>query len=169
MKGSMFQNIDEKIKTLAVWSMIIGCLFSIIGAVVCCINEIIGIGFAVLIAGCFLSWLTSSVLYGLGELITLTSNIAKGVQNIQVLSAYQNSESTGNITKEMIEEIETEVATDYETQKQERIDECDDEDQKTDYANKGDMSTPKSDECPNCFGKISAEDEECPNCGYKLK
>lgn len=27
----------------------------------------------------------------------------------------------------------------------------------------------KTDECPNCFSKISEKDSECPNCGYKLK
>ena len=127
----MFNNIGEKIKTLAIIGTIAGCLISVVGAIICWSEKLFWAGFFVLIGGCFISWIGSFVLYGLGELITQTTNIAKGVQNIQVLSAYQNSESTGNITKEMIEEIETEVATDYETQKQERIDECDDGDQKT--------------------------------------
>ena len=30
-------------------------------------------------------------------------------------------------------------------------------------------NVPNSDECPNCFHKITKNDEECPYCGYKLK
>lgn len=165
----MFKNIDEKIKVLAIVSTIIGCLTSVVAAIIYWCDKRVLIGFAILVGGCLASWLGSFVLYGIGELLTQTTNIAKGIQNIQVLSAYQNSESTGNITKEMIEEIQAEVANDYETQKQESIDEDDYEEQKAYYVNEEDISTPNSGECPSCFSKISAEDAECPNCGYKLK
>ena len=165
----MFKNIGEKIKVLAVVITIIGCLASIVGAIICWSEDSILIGFAVLIGGCLFSWLGSFLLYGMGELITQTTNIARGIQNMQVLSAYQNSETKGNITKEMIEEIQTEVAIHYEIKKQELIDEEAFDDPEKSSVNVGDTSIPNSDECPNCFSKISEDDAECPNCGYKLK
>ena len=113
----MINNIGEKIKTLAICSMIIGCLFSCAGAIICWSDELFLIGFVILIGGCLISWYGSFVLYGFGELITQMTDIAKRIQNIQVLSAYQNSTQPGNITKEMIEEIEAEVINDYENQK----------------------------------------------------
>lgn len=153
----MFKNIGEKIKTLAIACTIIGCILSLAGAIYCWATGIVFLGFIILILGCLFSWVGSFVLYGFGELITQTTNIAKGNQRMQMLSIYKNSEESNNIAKETIEEIQSEVIEDYEYEKHGYIDELDK------------INKPKKDECPSCFNKISSEDKECPYCGYKLK
>ncbi len=153
----MFKNIGEKIKTLAIFCTIFGCLLSAAGAIVCWCFEIVWAGFVALIVGCLLSWIGSFTLYGFGELIVQTTKAAKGIQNMQMLSVYQNSKNQGDKTNDMIEEIQSEVISDYEFEKKGYIDESEA------------VNIPNDDECPACFGKISPDDEECPHCGYKLK
>lgn len=76
---------------------------------------------------------------------------------MQMLSIYQNPETSDNMTKDMIEDIQSEVISDYEFEKNGYVDESEA------------INTPMSDECPSCFSKISPDDKECPVCGYKLK
>lgn len=153
----MFQNIGEKIKTLAIACTIFGCLFSVVGAIICWCMEIVWAGFVVLIAGCLFSWIGSFALYGLGELIIQTTKVAKGIQNMQVLSVYQNSNEYSDITKDVIEDIQSEVISDYESEKEGDVEEFEA------------INIPQDDECPSCFSKISPDDKECPNCGHRLK
>ena len=56
----------------------------------------------------------------------------------------------------VISPIQNEVINDYESEKNEGVEEIDT------------TNMPDSDECPACFSKISPYDETCPNCGYKL-
>lgn len=151
----MYKDIGEKIKTLAIVCTIIGCIVSLVSAIYCWATGIIFLGFVILILGCLFSWIGSFVLYGFGELITQTTNIAKGNQRMQMLSVYKNSGESQDITKETIEEIQKEVITDYEYEN--GIDELDK------------INRPNKDECPSCFSKISPDYKECPYCGYKLK
>ena len=153
----MFENIDKKIKTLAIVCTVFGCLIFAAGAIVCWCMKIIWAGFIVLIGGCLLSWIGPFVLYGFGELITQTTKVAKEIQKMQMLSVYQNSDTLDNSTKEKIEEIKNEVINDYENEQDEYVDEADR------------INRPERDECPFCFHKISPDDKECPYCGYKLK
>ena len=153
----MFQNIGKKIKALAIVSMIIGCLGSIAGAIVCFATELAGIGIFILIIGCLFSWTGVFVLYGFGELIVLTTKIAKRIQNIQMLSVYQNPKAPNNMKIDMIDKITNEVINDYEIEKKEDVDEDDE------------INKPNDNECPICFNQISPNDNECPFCGFKLK
>jgi hypothetical protein len=69
----MFEDIGEKIKIVAVISFLLGVLASIIAAIVLFTQELVGIGFLVLICGSIASWLSCIAFYGFGELIVATS------------------------------------------------------------------------------------------------
>lgn len=154
---SMFKNIGEKIKTLAIVCTVCGCLLSVIGAIVSWYFEIVWAGFLILIGGCLFSWISTFVLYGFGELISQMTKAAKSIQNMQMLSICQNTDAPDDVKKDVIEDIQNEVIGDYKAEKDEDVDESET------------INIPNSDECPSCFAKISPDDEECPNCGYKLK
>ena len=153
----MFGNIGEKIKGLAIFCTIIGCVLSIACAIFCCATDMILLGFVILVAGGLLSWVGSFLLYGFGELITQTTNIAQRTLRMQMLSVNQNAEGDIDTSKKIIEEMQNEAMEDYENEQNEYIDEL----EKINRAEK--------DECPNCFNKIRPNDKECSYCGYKLK
>ena len=153
----MFDNIGEKIKWLAIISTILGCVFSLVGAICCWASEMGLVGFMILIGGCFFSWIGSFLLYGFGELIVRTTNIAIGNQRMQMLAVYNNENESSDITKQTIDDIKDEIVKDYEYDKKGYMDELDE------------MNIPNQDECPCCFNKINVEDNECSYCGYKLK
>ena len=129
----MFENIGEKIKVLAIISTILGCVLSLVGAIICWARaafvDFVGlavfVGFVVLIVGCLFSWIGSFVLYGFGELITQTTNIAKGNQRMQMLTVYNDSSKSSEITKETIDNIKDEIMEDYKHDKYGDIDELD--------------------------------------------
>ena len=76
----MFDFISEKIKTLAKVLTIIGCIISILYGILSIPSNLIA---GVLIAGlgCLFSWASSFVLYGLGELIELSTHIKQEQAN----------------------------------------------------------------------------------------
>ena len=153
----MFENIGEKIKNLAIISTIIGFVLSLVGAIICWVSGIVFDGFVVLIVGCLFSWIGSFVLYGFGELIIQTTNISRGNQRMQMLTVYNDSRKSSEITKEIIDDIKDEIVEDYEYDKHGYVDKL------------GKINTPNKDECPCCFSKINVNDKECSYCGYKLK
>lgn len=87
----MFNNIDRKIKGLAVFCTIVGIIGSFIGTIYFWINDAVLIGFIVLICGILASWIGSFMLYGFGELISKSSNIEEGIKRLQFLTVGQNS------------------------------------------------------------------------------
>lgn len=87
----MFNNIDRKIKGLAVFYTIVGIIGSIIGAIFYWVNDAILIGFLILIFGILASWIGSFMLYGFGELISKSSNIEERIKKLQFLTVCQNS------------------------------------------------------------------------------
>ena len=90
----MWDNIGEKIKTLAKVIAFVGIISSIIGGI-SLISQGIGInqrnwsssggelsiflGIASLIGGSIISWISSFFMYGFGELIEVTSEIKKHI------------------------------------------------------------------------------------------
>lgn len=94
----MFDNIDSKIKGLAVLYTIAGIIGSIIGAIFYWVNDAILIGFIILILGILASWIGSFVLYGLGELISKSSSIEEEIKKLQSLTACQNSNQNNKYT-----------------------------------------------------------------------
>lgn len=126
----MFNNIDRKIKGLAVFYTIVGIIGSIIGAILYWINNAILIGFIILILGILASWIGSFVLYGLGELISKSSNIEEGIKRLQFLTVCQNSNQSNkyndllckvneDIVNELFKEHLTQAARNEDTVKEE--------------------------------------------------
>lgn len=126
----MFNNIDRKIKGLAVFYTIVGIIGSIIGAILYWINNAILIGFIILILGILASWIGSFVLYGLGELISKSSNIEEGIKRLQFLTVCQNSNQSNkyndllckvneDIVNELFKEHLTQAARNENTVKEE--------------------------------------------------
>ena len=77
----MFSNIESKIKVMAMVSCGIGMFLSLYFAIKIWslpknyFYDFTGLGFIVLIVGCFLSWVISLFEYGFGQLIEYTKNI----------------------------------------------------------------------------------------------
>lgn len=71
---AMYENIGDKIKGVAVITAILGIIASIIygGSIIAATNRYgsgVGLGWMIIIIGSLLSWVSSFVLYGFGELI----------------------------------------------------------------------------------------------------
>lgn len=97
MKGdvNMFDNIGGKIKALAVVITILGFIGSIIGGIIIMYNVNVGIGFLVLLVGALLSWISSFLLYGLGELVETNSAINNNLYEILKIAKGENKKEDG--------------------------------------------------------------------------
>ena len=101
MFDAWFEDIGEKIKNWAIINMGIGIVLSVIAGVVCfCVSmnvgeEMVGIGFVVIVGGIVVTAAVSTLLYGFGELIAQTclnaSNTKKILQLLQ-----EKDENSGN-------------------------------------------------------------------------
>lgn len=92
----MFNNIGDKIKTLALIICIIGMAASVIGAIAICWEDSDDFIRALLTAavGCLASWVGSFCLYGFGELIEETAmNRRINEQLLSFMSRQQNPET----------------------------------------------------------------------------
>lgn len=69
----MFENISDKIKTLAKITTIVGIAFFIICGLILIVSNQILSGLIIAVLGSLASWVGSFVLYGFGELIENTS------------------------------------------------------------------------------------------------
>ncbi len=76
----MFDNIGGKIKTLATVVTIIGIVASVIAGLYFMIEEEFGLGLVIIIVGALSSWIGSFLLYGYGELIEKTAEIAQNTR-----------------------------------------------------------------------------------------
>lgn len=74
----MFDNVGSKIKALASFFCWGGIIASIIGGIILIglDEDLIFAGFAVIVIGSLLSWISSFVLYGFGELVANSAIIA---------------------------------------------------------------------------------------------
>lgn len=81
----MFDNIGDKIKGLAIFVTIVGCVVSLIFAISYWNASHFWDGFLIFICGPLLSWVGSFVLYGFGELIEKTNRIEESNRKIQML------------------------------------------------------------------------------------
>lgn len=85
----MFDNIGNKIQSLARFGCYVGIAVSVLAAIVLAFAGIVSeefilaaVGAGVLIVGSLGSWISSWVLYGFGELIENTAFIAAGVKKL---------------------------------------------------------------------------------------
>ena len=96
----MFENIGKKIKTYAEFMTWVGIISSvIIGFVLMSSNFFVG--FLVIILGSILSWISSFVLYGFGELVDQTSRIADNLCGEQY--KVTNCEVCGKESDELVQ------------------------------------------------------------------
>ena len=73
----MFDNVGSKIKALASFFCWGGIIASVIGGIiVITLEDLVWAGLAVIIIGSLLSWVSSFVLYGFGELVVNSAIIA---------------------------------------------------------------------------------------------
>lgn len=89
-----FENIGGKIKTLAVIITVVG-----IGVSVFCgifmLSKHAGYGLLTIIAGSLVSWISSFFMYGFGELIEKTTEIAKNTkQGVKIELETKEEKST---------------------------------------------------------------------------
>ena len=73
----MFDNIDQKIKTLAKVITILGCALAILIGINLIAYKNLSTAIAVIAGGCLLSWVGSFVLYGFGEIISKLNAITE--------------------------------------------------------------------------------------------
>ncbi len=79
----MYDNIGEKIKTVAIIIAIIEAIGFLIAGIIIA-NEAVGIGLALIFGGALFSWISSFILYGFGQLIVNTDIIASHYYKKQV-------------------------------------------------------------------------------------
>ena len=163
--GEMFDDIGEKIKNLAIIVAILGMISSIIAGLILMGDEHYGFfyGLLVIIFGCIASWIGEFILYGFGELICKTTEIAENTKNQSVLAVAETIEKS-NLPQDDDNRIAIEAL-----KKQVIMDSINDDSEDIDDIEVAAQNIPMPDECPNCFGKIKPNDKECPFCGYKLK
>lgn len=154
----MFNNIGEKIKGLAIFETVFGIICSIIGGIILIANALWYIGLIVIFAGCLSAWVGAFVIYGFGELICKATEIAENTKKqsaLAVADAIEKSDlSQDNDSRVAMEKLKSQIIEESVNEGLEKI---------------VDENIPLPDECPNCFTKITPDDEECPYCGYKLK
>ena len=98
----MFENIGEKIKKLAIAITVIGIVISVIYGITCfargsAVDGVTAIGLGVLI-----SWVSSFVLYGFGELISTSKEISESLARMERVER-KNLQMTRQILKEQSE------------------------------------------------------------------
>lgn len=77
--SGMFRNIGGKIKGLAKAATALGIIaYIVIGIIIMCIDDDIAfVGVLVMIVGAFISWISSFILYGFGQLIENSDMLVK--------------------------------------------------------------------------------------------
>ncbi len=82
MFENMFDDIGGKIKKLAKIMTYIGFAISILLGLLA-IEEAVGLALFIIVIGCVASWVGSFLLYGFGELIDYTKEIADNTKKTQ--------------------------------------------------------------------------------------
>ena len=86
----MFDNIGEKIKVVAVVFTVLGFIATGLATIFLWSNGLFFAGLLILIVCGLASWLGSFLLYGFGELITKTTEIAERIQAKEMGSIFKS-------------------------------------------------------------------------------
>lgn len=87
----MFDNIGDKIKTLAVVITVLGIIASFVSGLVLLFSNMVLVGILTMIFGSISAWISSFVLYGFGELIEQQAlNAGYSAQILKLLSRQVN-------------------------------------------------------------------------------
>ena len=97
----MYDNIGKKIKGLATATFIVEALASIIiGIVVAVIdNDLVLVSLLILLLGSFAAWVSSWLLYGFGELIDKTCDIAYNTRDREMKNEAQSNDDDKKINE----------------------------------------------------------------------
>ena len=82
MLDELYENIGKKIKAWAKWIFIVEAIAAIIGGLLLIFDGEGLIGFVILIAGPFVAWVSSWLLYAFGELVEKTVANESNTRNI---------------------------------------------------------------------------------------
>lgn len=154
--------VGGKLQNFAIAVMIIGCLCSIGVAIYFWVGKLVFLGFVMFIVGPLGSWITCLLLYGFGELIIQTTNIA--INTRSQMSSFNNlkneikNNSTNQSQTSQKNEIKTKTTNQSSSKPETRI---------FNTNTKPHIQPPRTNklECPSCFSKIDSNATECPHCG----
>ena len=149
----MFDNIGGKIKVLAAVVTILGCIVSFVFGIILFVEREFGMGFLVIIMGGLLSWVSSFVLYGFGELIESNQDIQKTNKDIY-LHLKSNNDST--TAKKSVQETNQPIDRTRNSYLWDLL--------KTSPA----PAEKKKSYCPDCGKERNDYDTICNFCGYKF-
>lgn len=150
----MFGNIGSKIKSLAKIVCWIGIVvFTILGLV--SIGDTPVLGLLIVILGSLCSWIGSFFVYGFGELIEKTTEIAENTRsgntkNKNTSNNYNEIKSNNNHQTKKVSYPDVHIKND--------------DGENFDY----ETSMPKT-TCPSCGTQHDFDYPKCPNCGYKYE
>ena len=154
----MFDDIGGKIKTLAVACTIIGIIASVIVGFIFFAEDEPGIGIAVIIGGAAVSWVSSFVLYGFGELIDNTDEIRSELHQWHQWQKKQSSSSSGAASKPAVAKNNTVASRPYAGKDVYAAAAA--EASKRKSADGGHTWT-----CTCCFAKNPIDEMKCRSCG----
>ena len=97
----MFENIGNKIKTLAKVLVVVGIIASFVSGVVIIASTDDPIGLLVMILGSISFLISSYLIYGIGELIDITSKIEKNTRE-----GVKHSDAENKIATDRLNQIE---------------------------------------------------------------
>ena len=106
----MYENIGEKIKGLAVIGSLIVIVFSILAGMSLISSDRTTLGVIILIAVPLVTYLSSWLLYGFGELISTANSILYTLQNNNEYDAPEVPTATTDVINNRLHMIETLIA-----------------------------------------------------------
>lgn len=144
----MFNNVGKKLKWLAVFCTIAGAFSSIVYGVILMYSDSALLGFLVIIIGALISWLSSLLMYGVGELndngsdyektiIEKLDKMEKQIEQMEKQTTNRAESTPIELSQQKIVPISTEPAPEGKWR------------------------------CPNCGSLEDAGYSRCQSCGYK--
>ena len=103
----MYKEIGKKIKKLAIVVFVLEAILFFIGGIILMAinNDLFLVGILMMIIGPLLAWVSSFILYGFGELIDKTSEIANNTSKARANVVLENSskQSSNEELKKLLE------------------------------------------------------------------
>ena len=109
----MFENVGQKIKTISIVLMVLGCLGALYFGVTIFDALKSAFGLVIILAGCLGSWISACLLYGFGELVDCAQKNSDRIwdlrSNVDLIHASLKKHVAS--TKEKLATIEYKLAT----------------------------------------------------------
>ena len=80
--GGLYENIGKKIKGFAKGVFVVETLIAILGGIAACANGLVSLGVIAMFIGPIVAWVSSWMLYALGELVDKTAMNERNTHNI---------------------------------------------------------------------------------------